>query len=159
MATIRVVWGTATGPTAMAAYDAALAEANVHDYNLVSVSSVVPADATVEVLGTAPDLGAVGDRLTVVEARATVPPEEPGRAVATLAWARTADGRGLFYEAAGTDRESVGRTAETGLEAGCALRDGEFDDRGRRTTATDAPSDGHATAVVLAVYGEGTPLL
>ena len=45
MGTIRVVRGTATGPTATASYDAALAAANVHDYNLVSVSSVIPADA------------------------------------------------------------------------------------------------------------------
>ncbi|PSP40313.1 pyruvoyl-dependent arginine decarboxylase, partial [Halobacteriales archaeon QH_10_70_21] len=75
MGTIRVVWGTATGPTAMASYDAALAAANVHDYNLVSVSSVIPADATVEVVGEAPDLGPAGERLTVVEGRATVAPD------------------------------------------------------------------------------------
>jgi arginine decarboxylase len=40
MGSIRIVRGTATGPTAMAAYDAALAAAGVHNYNLVSVSSV-----------------------------------------------------------------------------------------------------------------------
>ena len=48
MSTIRVVWGTASGPTRMSSYDAALAEANVHNYNLVSVSSVIPADTPVE---------------------------------------------------------------------------------------------------------------
>ncbi|MEF8907067.1 MAG: pyruvoyl-dependent arginine decarboxylase, partial [Haloarculaceae archaeon] len=40
MSVIRVVWGSGTGPTGTAAYDAALAEAGVHDYNLVTVSSV-----------------------------------------------------------------------------------------------------------------------
>ncbi len=159
MGTIRIVWGTATGPTAMAAYDAALAAANVHDYNLVSVSSVVPADATIEAVGEAPDLGPAGERLTVVEARASVAPEESGPAVATLAWAREPDGPGLFYEAGGTDREAVETRAETGLAAGCELRERRFEDRGRRTVSTAAPADVHATAVVLAVYGGSTPLL
>ena len=36
MSTIRVVRGTGTGPTEMSAYDAALADANVHNYNLVA---------------------------------------------------------------------------------------------------------------------------
>ncbi len=57
MSTIRVVWGTATGPTALAAYDAALAEAGVHNYNLISLSSVIPTEPAIEVTGTAPDLG------------------------------------------------------------------------------------------------------
>ena len=158
MDTIRVVWGTGTGPTAMAAYDAALAEANVHEYNLVRVSSVVPADATVEAVRTAPDLGPAGDRLTVVEGRATVAPDEEGPAVATLSWALAPGGPGLIYEAGGTDLAAVERRAETGLAAGCDLRDGDFDDRGRRTVSAPAPADAHATAVVLAAYGESTPL-
>jgi len=42
----------------MASYDAALAEAGVENYNLVSVSSVIiPAETRVEAVGTAPDLG------------------------------------------------------------------------------------------------------
>ncbi len=36
MSTIRVVWRTATAPTEMAAYDAALADADIHNYNLVA---------------------------------------------------------------------------------------------------------------------------
>lgn len=71
MNTIRVVPGTGTGPTALAAYDAALADAGVHNYNLIRVSSVVPAESRIEVLDTAPDLGPAGNRLTVVEARTT----------------------------------------------------------------------------------------
>jgi arginine decarboxylase len=159
MGTIRIVWGTGTGPTATSSYDAALAEANVHDYNLVTVSSVVPAASTVEAVGTAPDLGPAGERLTVVEGRATVAPDDPGPAVATLAWARAAAGDGLFYEAAGTAPDAVADRAEAGLAAGCELREWPVADRGRRTASTPAPSDAHATAVVLAVYGDSTPIL
>lgn len=158
MSTIRVVWGAASGPTAMASYDAALAEAGVENYNLVSVSSVIPAGVDVEAVGTAPDLGPAGERLTVVEARATV--AGPGRVSAALAWAQSVDdGPGLFYETAGeTDREDVERRVREGLRAGQALRDWEFADPRVAVESTQAESGTHTTALVLAVYGESEPI-
>ena len=48
MGRVRIVWGSSRGPTALSAYDAALAAANVHDYNVVHVSSVLPAGANVD---------------------------------------------------------------------------------------------------------------
>ena len=159
MGTIRVVRGTATGPTATASYDAALAAANVHDYNLVSVSSVIPADAIVEVVDEAPDLELAGERLTVVEGRSTVAPDEDGPAVASLGWSREPGGPGLFYEADGTDPGDVVARVEAGLSAGRELRDWAFEEDGRRTATADAPADAYATAVVAAVYGESDPLL
>ena len=76
MEPIRVVWGAATGPTEMASYDAALTAAGVGNYNLVTVSSVIPSEATVVEAGTASELGETGDRLTVVECSATAPVRE-----------------------------------------------------------------------------------
>ncbi len=159
MSTIRVVWGTASAPTAMASYDAALAEAGVENYNLVSVSSVIPADAEVEAVGTAPDLGPAGDRLTVVEARATA--AGPGRVSAALAWSQSADGGpGLFYETAGEmDREDVERRVREGLAAGQELRDWPFAEPRVAVESRQADSGRHTTAVVLAVYGESEPIL
>jgi arginine decarboxylase len=161
MGTIRVARGTGTGPTAMSSYDAALADAGVHNYNLVSVSSVVPADAAVECVDTAPDLGPVGGRLTVVEARATA--AGPGRAGAALGWSRTDGGEGLFYEAGVVDSgdDPAGRAAERvrdGLAAGLALRDWAGDDPTVETAATTAGGDEHATAVVVAAYGDADPI-
>ena len=155
MGTIRVVRGVASAPTELSSYDAALAAAGVENYNLVSVSSVIPAGVTVERVDAAPDLGPVGERLTVVEARATV---AEGRAVAGLAWARTADGRGLFYEASGRDAASVREEVETGLRAGMDLREWRFVEEDSEVVAADA-GDGHTTALVLAVYGRSSPLL
>lgn len=159
MGIIRIVRGTASGATAMAAYDAALAAANVHNYNLVSVSSVIPADATVEVVGTAPDLGPAGERLTVVEGRATVAPGRSDPAVAGLGWDRAPDGPGIFYEASGTDPEAVPERVDRGLAAGRTLREWDFGEPGRVSAVADPDSERYATAVVLAVYGESTPLL
>ncbi|MFB6107148.1 MAG: pyruvoyl-dependent arginine decarboxylase [Halobacteriaceae archaeon] len=161
MSTIRIVWGTGSGPTPMAAYDAALADANVHDYNLVRVSSVVPADADLVEAGTAPSLGAIGDRLTVVEARGTA--VGPDRAGASLVWGRRAGGAGLFYEASVSDAPpgeppDAERRASEGLAAGRTLREWEFVETGARTVTVDPEPDDHGAAVVVAVYGRGDPI-
>lgn len=159
MSTIRVVWGSASGPTAMASYDAALAEAGVENYNLVSVSSMIPAGVSVEAVGTAPDLGPVGERLTVVEARATT--AGPGRVSAALAWSQSDDdGPGLFYETAGEmDRTDVERRVREGLSAGQKLREWTFADPRVAVESRQADSGRYTTAVVLAVYGDSEPIL
>ena len=156
--TIRVAWGTGAGPTEMSAYDAALADANLHNYNLVSVSSVIPADADVEAVGTAPALGPAGNRLTVVQAHANT--AGPGQVSAGLAWAESEDGPGLFYEAAGeTDAETVAERVQAGLDAGRELRDWAFTEETTRTASTDAEAGEYAAAVVVAAYGESEPIL
>ncbi|WP_049928399.1 pyruvoyl-dependent arginine decarboxylase [Halopiger goleimassiliensis] len=159
MSTIRVVWGTASAPTAMASYDAALAEAGVENYNLVTVSSVIPEGVPVEPVGTAPHLGPVGGRLTVVEGRATT--ADPGRASAALAWARAPEeGPGLFYEAAGEmDCEAAERRVREGLAAGQDLRDWEFGDDHTVVESSRAESGSYTTALVLAVYGDSEPIV
>ena len=156
--TVRVVWGTGTAPTEMAAYDAALADANVHNYNLVGVSSVIPGGVDVEAVGTAPDLGSAGNRLTVVEARASG--AGPCHLSAGLGWAESADGPGLFYEAAGeTDAGDVEQRIRAGLDAGKALRDWEFVRDSLQSVSLDADPGEYGAAVVLAAYGESTPIV
>lgn len=155
---IRVAWGTGSAPTEMAAYDAALADANLHNYNLVSVSSVIPADATVEAVGTAPELGPAGNELTVVEAHADT--AGPGRASAALAWAARDDDPGLFYEAAGeTSPDDVESRVTAGIQAGLDLRDWSIDDPAVRSVTVEAEPGEYAAAVVLAAYGDSDPLL
>lgn len=156
MSVIRVVWGSASGPTELAAFDGALAGAGIHNYNLVTLSSVIPAGPSIEVVGTAPDLGPVGEELHVVESSATA---EPGdRAVAGIGWARSESGRGIFYEVAGTDPERVREEIEAGLAAGRELRDWDFvaEDVVVRSVEAD---DEHAGVVVCATYGESRPAL
>jgi arginine decarboxylase len=156
MSTIRVVWGTATGPTDLASYDAALAEAGVHNYNLVTLSSVIPAGPDLEVVGTAPDLGAPGQALDAVQSAATAAPGE--RAAAGIGWARSEDGPGIFYEVEGTDPDAVREEIRAGLSAGRDLRDWAFVEEGVQVRAV-APEDRPATAVVLAAYGESYPVV
>jgi arginine decarboxylase len=155
MSTIRVVRGVGRAETRMASYDAALAAANIHNYNLVPVSSVIPATATVEDVGEAPDLGPAGGRLTVVEARATT--GGVGTVSAGLGWA-TGPGPGLFYEVAGEDPAAVRRSVEAGLETGRGLREWTFEDEEVAVVTADADGGGYTTAVVVAVYGEAEPI-
>jgi arginine decarboxylase len=159
MSTIRVVWGTATAETPMLSYDAALADANVHNYNLVAVSSVIPAGATIDPCGVAPYLGPAGERLTVVEGRQTLPPGAGGQACAGLGWAVEDSGRGIFYEGSGADPEAVEAEVRTGLDGGKALREWAFDDEQIRTVCADTDGEGYTTALVLAVYGDSDPLV
>jgi arginine decarboxylase len=181
MKQIHVAGGVGVAETAMASYDAALAEANLHNYNLVAVSSVVPADATVRRVEAAPDLGPAGGALTVVEARRTVGPSdavdfrEGGRSGATgsaetraphrhpdvaagLGWA-TGPGPGLFYEVTGEDSDDVRDRIHAGLDAGAALRDWELIDRETHVETATADETGFTTAVVIAAYGEAEPVV
>lgn len=158
---IRVVWGTGTGPTALAAYDAALAAAGVENYNLTTVSSIVPADVPVDAVGTAPDLGPPGNRLTVVEARATAAGDDPSGAPATagLAWT-VGPGPGIFYEVGGTfDEGECRRRLAEGLTAGRELRDWDVETTETQTQTVEPPDAGFATAVVLGVYGTSEPIV
>lgn len=153
---IRIIWGTGRGPTAKSSFDAALADANLHQYNLRTLSSVIPADVTVEPVGVAPDLGPTGNVLDVVLARETSPPGT--RATAGLAWAREGDGAGIFYEEENHDPETVRERLEAGIERGCELRGIENRRVNTRVATVDPKSETYATAVVVAVYGESEPL-
>lgn len=167
MNTISVVRGSGRGPTAIAAYDAALADAGVHNYNLSHVSSVIPRASTVEFLDSAPNLGPVGEKLTVVEARAMgeASTEVEGVACAGLGWTVDESGRGLFYEASGTDAETVRESVAAGLESGRGLREWSFTDERIVTECIEAEGgtrtekDRYATAVVLGIYGDSEPIV
>jgi len=157
MSVIRLVWATAMGPTPTAAYDAALAEANVHNFNLIQVSSVIPAEAQLEAVGEAPDLGAVGDGLTVVQGCHTAPPGEAG--AAGIGWARSESGRGIFYEADGESEAVVRERIEDGLAAGKDLRDWAFVEEDSLVVDAEPDPDAYTTALVIAAYGESRSLL
>lgn len=160
MSTIRVVWGDATGPTETAAYDSALAAANVHNYNLITVSSVVPAGPDLEQTGTAPDLGPTGNALTVVQSESTVEPDARRPAVAGIGWVRSESGQGLFYETEGHDADAVEAAIRDGLDAGKALRDWGFeDDPTVRLARADPDPEAYASAVVVAAYGQSRPIV
>ncbi len=115
--TIAITSGIGAAHTALAAFDGALREAGIANFNLIPLSSVVPPGSTVIVtdgIAEAPE-GAWGDRLYVVlaECRVQVPNEE---AWAGLGWVQDdATGKGLFVEHTGHSRPQVESDIEASL--------------------------------------------
>jgi arginine decarboxylase len=116
---IHVASGVGSGPTKLAAFDAALHSAGVANFNLLQLSSVIPpgskiienSDKIAEIRG------GWGDRLYVVKAdyRTSTPGVE---AWAGIGWVTDeATGRGLFVEHEGENKEQVERQIEHSLEA------------------------------------------
>lgn len=113
---IQVASGTGKGPTALAAFDAALREAGVANTNLLALSSVIPPHAKVEVKK--PSLNAEwGDRLFVVIAQERViTPNKEGWA--GVGWAQDPEsGKGLFVEHHGGSEQEVRKDIEDSLTA------------------------------------------
>jgi len=106
---IEIVGGIGFGPTKLAAFDAALRNAGIANFNLIHLSSVIPAQSEVLVTdgarATRPP-GAWGDRLYVVSADIRVDTRYE-EAVAGLGWVQDEEtGKGLFCEHTGhTERE------------------------------------------------------
>lgn len=154
---IYVVGGIGRASTEVAAYDSALADANLHNYNLIRVSSVIPAHESVKIVESAPDLGSAGNQLTVVEAKIVCPPSHEGSVSAALAWATGSDS-GLFYEASGSTHEHIRNEALEGLDHGCNFRGLKFDNRDSLVITAETKPKRYTAAVVLAAYGHSEPI-
>lgn len=104
---IYVTSGQGTGSTKLSAFDAALHNAGIANYNLIRLSSVIPVGSEIEIRqldGNGSD--EFGYRLYVVyaEKRETQKGKE---AWAGIGWVQGEDGRGLFVEHDGSNEEEV----------------------------------------------------
>lgn len=96
--------GVGHGPTALAAFDAALLDAGVANYNLVCLSSVIPPGSRIERRRWHTPPEAWGQRLYCVISQ--VREERPGHAAhAGMGWVHDeSSGQGLFVELHDDDR-------------------------------------------------------
>ncbi len=150
---IRVSAGAGSGRTPLSAFDAALREAGVADFNLVRLSSVIPPGALVEtVQGEDQLVGGHGDLLYCVyaEAHAELPLHE---AWAGVAWALADDGSGagLFVEHEGPAREQVERDLTASLDDLIVGRGGGYKPAGRLITSAVCETE-PVCALVVATY-------
>jgi arginine decarboxylase len=105
---IFVTWGTGEGKTEMAAFDSALWDAGIANYNLIKLSSVIPKNADVILKKLDNNQKEHGHKLYVVTAESHQ--DRIGRkAVAGLGWVKAnhTKGRGIFVERGGEDRKKV----------------------------------------------------
>ena len=152
---IEVRGGVGYGPTTLAAFDDALHSANVANFNLIQLSSMIPEQARVVVLDrpqTRRLEGSWDDRLYVVMAKKSSNTE--GETVAAgLGWVQDRiTGRGLFVEHQDNDIEKVRHDIDVTLGAMMQSRSHEFGPIQHRMVAETTPADAAACALVVATF-------
>ncbi len=158
---IRVSRGTGSGPTRLAAFDRALQDAGLADYNLIRLSSVIPPNAVVREVSSFADAASThGDAAYCVyaDAYASTPGEE---AWAGVAWAdhRDRTGAGLFVEHSASSEAILYRDLELTLHAMSLSRGNKYRLAGR-VLSSAVCVDHPVCAVVVATYGTvALPLL
>jgi arginine decarboxylase len=152
---IHLTSGTGTGPTTLAAFDAALNDAGIANYNLLRLSSVIPPESTIVrhagTIGTALLPGGWGDRLYVVmaEQRVETPNEE---AWAGIGWVQEKEtGKGLFVEHEGGSEAKIRADIEQSLTALMKTRGVDFGPIQMQVVGKTCVSH-PVCAMVIAVY-------
>ncbi|MEK7071084.1 MAG: pyruvoyl-dependent arginine decarboxylase [Patescibacteria group bacterium] len=103
---ITLTSGAGYGRTPLSAFDAALHDAGIYNYNLLILSSVIPTGAVVKKGIFETKENEHGHRLYVV--RAEIRSRESGKWIgAALGWYQLEDGRGVFVE-----HEEIGETPD-----------------------------------------------
>ena len=148
---IVVTTGVGEGPTTMAAFDAALLDAGIANYNLIYLSSVIPAGSAIRRAKFESIDEHYGHRLYVVIARHDQ--QRAGESAwAGLGWTQEAGrGRGLFVEVHGPLRAEVEAEIHTTLDFMKAKRShpyGEVDCEVAGIECRDRP----VCALAVAVY-------
>ena len=152
---IYLCTGLGSGPTKLSAFDSALNDAGVANYNLIKLSSVIPPKSEIiELEGGLIENqrpGQWGDRLYVVmaEKRIDTPNVE---AWAGIGWVQDkSTGKGLFVEHEGESEKAVRSDINQSLEALMATRNVNFGEIKMQVvgkTCTHHP----VCALVVAVY-------
>jgi arginine decarboxylase len=148
---IHLSSGTGEGPTPLAAFDAALMNAGVANYNLLCLSSVIPPNARVVRAKHSTQPDDYGRRLYVVMSQ--MRQSGPGHhAHAGIGWVQEGDdGRGLFVELQNDDRDRLEHDLHTTLGAMRRLRDGDYGPV-RTAIASRLCTKQPVCALVVAVY-------
>jgi len=122
---IVVTKGGGCGHTQLSAFDHALCEAGIHNYNLLPLSSVIPPGAVLVQQKYVAPAGEWGHRLYMVMARGwtMVAGTETW---AGIGWVQAADGRGLFVEHTDASRDNVIDMIKMSLQDMVGYRDEEF---------------------------------
>ena len=148
---IPLVSARGQGPTTLAAFDAALIQAGIANFNLIKLSSVIPPGSTIVQPARVDPGGAWGDRLYIVlaESRVDTPNAE---AWAGIGWVQDPDtNKGLFVEHEGSSEAQVRRDMELTLKALVNNRPGEFGEPQYRLEGAVC-SDQPVCALVAAVF-------
>lgn len=155
---IYVASGKGFGKTPLSAFDAALQDAGISNYNLLILSSVIPPASQLISKKFITNPKEYGQRLYIVKAE--IRSREAGKYIgAALGWYQLPDGRGVFVE-----HEEIGETKKS-VEANlredvrksltdlCTFRGFPLDEEEMKIQTSIVKVDGSpACALVIAVY-------
>lgn len=155
---IIITTGRGYGKTTLSAFDAALKDAGVYNYNLVTLSSIIPTGAVVKTRFFDANPQEYGYRLYVVKAE--MRSRESGKFIgAALGWVQQPDGRGVFveHEEVGETREAVEsnltKEVKKSLSDLCRFRNFRAtEDDMRMKMNVIKVTDSPACALIIAVY-------
>jgi len=149
--TINITSGTGEGQTKLSAFDAALWDAGIANFNLIKLSSIIPSGVKVKVRHLKNNgQDSFGDKLYVVlsEKRES----ERGReAWAGIGWVQAKDGSGLFVEHEGSQQAEVMRLIKETLNDMVRYRKEKFGEIHYHVIGIRC-EDKPVCAVVAAVY-------
>lgn len=150
---IQVTSGSGVGVTKLAAFDKALFDAGIANYNLIKLSSVIPANSKIiNKKITNYNNNEYGYKLYIVLAECTVI-DSGEEAVAGIGWVKHSPGKesGLFVEFAGRSETEVREKITKTLESMTSYRPeevGEIDMKIEKIRCKGRP----VCAIVAAVY-------
>lgn len=156
---IKIVKGAGQASTPLSAFDAALKDAGVYNYNLITLSSVIPPGSRVQKSERfeTPE-NEWGHRLYCVMAEERS--NEAGKFIAAgVGWYQLDDGRGLFVEhhLIGDTRVAVESELhfriKNSIKDLCTFRDINFEEERMKLEVSIDQVKGHpASVLVMAVY-------
>lgn len=145
---IEVSSASAEGPSRKTAFDSALAEVDMHNYNLVEFSSVIPPSAEVEVVESVNQSFVTGSAVSVVLSIDYSTPNDDEAAYAELCWNQSESGSGYFIES--TNGEKVTQEELDHIESN---REQSFTSRPESVAAISDNTDEYNCSIVVGVYG------
>lgn len=112
---IRITTGIGTGLTELSAFDAALYDAGIANFNLIYLSSIVPPASSVNVEKYTPQVSEFGSKLYVVMSK-MVGSNIGDALYAGLGWVYSVHG-GIFVEHSGSSYNQVAREIDLSIES------------------------------------------
>lgn len=149
--TIYVTSGIGEGQTKLSAFDAALWDAGIANFNLIKLSSIIPPRSSIKVKVLKNNGNRnFGNKLYVVLSQKRE--SERGReAWAGIGWAQTKNGRGLFVEHDGSQQAEVIRLIKESLNDMVKYRQEKYGEIHYQVVGLRC-QDKPVCAVVAAVY-------
>ena len=150
---IHLTGGVGSGPTELSAFDHALVKTGIHNYNILTLSSVIPPNSTIHVSEEPVKPGGKwGDRLYVVMAQIRTSRRDE-EVWAGIGWITNQEtGKGLLVEHEGHSKNQVEHDIEHSLAALVMNRPGEFFGPVQMHISGGTCHDRPVCALVVAVF-------